>query len=105
MNKKEILKKLQEKNKNFRLPSEMDFTIQDNVLIIEMTEKGLISNMQTDAAAFEGWAVCLKAWLPNLINQVVITGHTPKDISNKQTLPKIFVPIGQVFIHIFVGVH
>lgn len=31
MNKKEILKKLQEKNKNFRLPSEMDFTIQDNV--------------------------------------------------------------------------
>lgn len=83
MNKKEILKKLQEKNKNFRLPSEMDFTIQDNVLIIEMTEKGLISNMQTDAAAFEGWAVCLKAWLPNLINQVVITGHTPKDILNK----------------------
>ena len=79
MNKEEILKKLQEKNKNIRLPSEMDFTIQDNVLTIGMTEKGLISNMQTDAAAFEGWAICLKAWLPEFVDKVIIKGDTASE--------------------------
>ena len=83
MKKEEILKKLQEKNKNIRLPSEMDFTIQDNVLTIGMTEKGLISNMQTDAAAFEGWAICLKAWLPEFVDKVIIKGDPQKDKNNR----------------------
>lgn len=83
MKKEEILKKLQEKNKNIRLPSGMDFTIQDNVLTIGMTEKGLISNMQTDAAAFEGWAICLKAWLPEFVDKVIIKGDPQKDKNNR----------------------
>lgn len=74
MDRKEILEKLQSTNKNLRLPSGMDFNIHDKVLTIKMEEKGLMNNMQTDASAFEGWAICLKAWLPEYITEVIIAG-------------------------------
>lgn len=83
MDQKEIIEKLQAKNKNLRLPSGMDFNIQNKVLTIGMKEKGLTANMQTDDSAFEGWAICLKAWLPELIDQVNIEGKTPPNISDK----------------------
>ena len=83
MNKKEILEKLQLENKNLRLPSGIDFNIKDKVLTISMTKKGLTENMQTDASAFEGWAIFLIAWLPNMINQVIIDGELPTDTSDK----------------------
>lgn len=34
-------------------------------------------NMQTDNAAFEGWAVCLKAWLPDKIAHVELKWDKP----------------------------
>lgn len=34
-------------------------------------------NMQTDNAAFEGWAVCLKAWMPDSIEKVVLGWDMP----------------------------
>lgn len=83
MNSIEILEKLQAKNKNFRLPSGMKFSVEDKVLTIKMEEKGLTSNMQTDDSAFEGWAICLKAWLPELIDQVNIEGKVPTNVSDK----------------------
>ena len=77
MNKEQILKELQAKNKNLRLPSGMGFSIEDKVLTIRMEENGLTSNMQTDTSAFEGWAICLKAWLPEYISEVKIEGGRP----------------------------
>ena len=74
MNKEQILEKLQSINKKLRLPSGMGFSIEDKVLTIMMKEKGLTANMQTDASAFEGWAICLKAWLPECITEVIIAG-------------------------------
>ena len=74
MNKEQIEKMLQEKSKNLRLPSRMGFFIEDKVLTITMEKEGLIANMQTDASAFEGWAICLKAWLPEYISAVKIGG-------------------------------
>ena len=74
MNSVEILEKLQAKNKNFRLPSGMKFSVEDKVLTIKMEEKGLTSNMQTDDSAFEGWAICLKTLLPECIDMVKISG-------------------------------
>lgn len=74
MNKEQILEILQAKNKNLRLPSGMGFSIENKVLTITMEEKGLTANMQTDASAFEGWAICLKAWLPEYISAVKIGG-------------------------------
>ena len=84
MNKEQILKKLQAKNKNLRLLTEMDFNIdEDKVLTIGMNKKGLTSNMQDDSAAFEGWAICLKAWLPESIDKVVINGDSSDDKNNQ----------------------
>lgn len=34
-------------------------------------------NMQTDNAAFEGWAVCLKAWFPDKIQKVILRWDIP----------------------------
>ncbi|MCQ2182145.1 MAG: hypothetical protein MJY89_01910 [Bacteroidales bacterium] len=34
-------------------------------------------NMQTDNAAFEGWAICLKSWLPDLVEKVVLGWDMP----------------------------
>ena len=75
------------------LPQYISFTIQENTkklcLYIE-EQKGILSgkevienatcnNMQTDNAAFEGWAVCLKAWLPNAISTVELKWDEPSD--------------------------
>ena len=83
MKEEEILKLLQAKNKNLQLPSGMGFSIEDKTLTIAMKEKGMIANMQTDASAFEGWAICLKAWLPELIDDVNIEREKPIDSSDQ----------------------
>ena len=84
MDRNEILKELQKKNSNLQLPTEMDFNIdEDKVLTIGMKKKGLTVNMQDDSAAFEGWAICLKAWLPEFIDKVVINGEFPDDKNNQ----------------------
>lgn len=38
------------------------------------------NNMQTDNAAFEGWAICLKAWLPQDIEFVELSWDIPHDM-------------------------
>ena len=72
MNKEKILKKIQGEcgNMSIRFPSEIDFSILGNKLQIKIIGDAIFNNMQTDGASFEGWAVCLKAWLPGLISEV-----------------------------------
>jgi hypothetical protein len=74
MNKNDILKglKVRTQKMRLRLPDDMDFEIQGDVLTITLSEKGVLGNMQDDPSAFEGWALCLKAWLPKLIKHVSI---------------------------------
>jgi hypothetical protein len=50
----------------------MDFEIQGGVLTITLSEKGVTGNMQDNPSAFEGWALCIKAWLPELVRKVCI---------------------------------
>lgn len=84
MDRIEILKELQKENSNLQLPAEMDFNIdEDKVLTIGMKKKGLTGTMQDDSAAFEGWAICLKAWLPESIDKVVVNGDFPDDKNNQ----------------------
>lgn len=71
MTKNEIIKFLNDVNPNLRLPKYIDFRIESNTLFLQLPSKGLTSNMQTNEAAFEGWAICLKAWIPT-INKVHI---------------------------------
>lgn len=74
MENKEIIKKLREttNNPNISLPSSINFNIENKILKISLSDKGVCANMQTNESAFEGWAMCLKAWLPELVEQVSI---------------------------------
>lgn len=63
------------------LPSQIDFNIEGKTLVIQLRPKGLIENMQSDPAAFEGWAMCLKANYPKHFSNVVIQWE-PLDIGS-----------------------
>ncbi|MBD5239422.1 MAG: hypothetical protein HDS64_06590 [Bacteroidales bacterium] len=64
--KESILKTLQAIIPSAKLPSRMDFEISKGCLNIRMAESGVISNMQEDNSAFEGWAVVIKAAIPEV---------------------------------------
>lgn len=73
------------------LPKYISFTIKENKLClyiqeqegvcedIKVKENATCHNMQSDNAAFEGWAICLKAWLPNAISTVELKWDEPLD--------------------------
>ena len=80
------------RSRNIILPKYISFNIQeDKKLLLNIEEqKGIFAgeeialnatckNMQTDNAAFEGWAVCLKAWLPDDIKTVELKWDVPKE--------------------------
>ncbi|MDR1880028.1 MAG: hypothetical protein LBQ78_03770 [Tannerellaceae bacterium] len=75
MNKKEIIKQLQSitGNPNVSLPVWIDFEIREGLLLVGLSRQGIFKNMQEDDSAFEGWAICLKAWLPERIKNVQIS--------------------------------
>lgn len=70
---------IQEESKKLFLNIEEQEGICDNKTVIE---NATCKNMQTDNAAFEGWAVCLKAWLPDIIKSVELKWDKPHDIKN-----------------------
>lgn len=73
MNKNDIIKKLRElsKNVNVSLPNGIDFNLNDGVLTLNVSGKGVVKNMQTDGSAFEGWAICIKSWMKEIENVVI----------------------------------
>lgn len=87
MEKQEILNLLKDKKelckKRINLPQHVDFKIVGKTLVIHLHEYGLYQNMQYNNAAFEGWAICIKTWLPDLIEKVIINGEIPANKSNK----------------------
>lgn len=64
-----------------KLPSGVKFELEGMTLYIGLEKKGLISNMQVDSSAFEGWALVLMANYPELIKDIVIE-WTPLDLSS-----------------------
>ena len=87
MEKKEILNLLKSKKdlskKRIVFPKHVDFKIVDKTLEIFLHEYGLFQNMQYNNATFEGWAICLKAWLPEMIDKVIINGEIPTEKTKK----------------------
>jgi len=65
--------------RNIVLPKNISFTIIDDSqkLFMYIDGQAVGQNMQTDNAAFEGWAVCLKAWLTDRINYVKLKWDKP----------------------------
>ena len=74
MNKEKLLEtiKLKVKNNIIRFPSQIDLYVDGKTLIIRVNADGVCNNMQTDGAAFEGWAICLKSWLPETVCNVLL---------------------------------
>lgn len=75
----------------------MDFLSEDGILHITMTTTGLMENMQTDVAAFEGWAVAIKTICPDLANKVIIAWEHPSETAQKEN--KTGVPHYNRFIY------
>ena len=84
------------RSRKIDLPKYISFTISDDSkkLLLNIEEQiasrdseevilnATCNNMQTDNAAFEGWAVCLKAWLPHKIETVELKWDIPHDIKD-----------------------
>lgn len=67
MKKKDILKSLKARcNNDLKLPSQLGMEIVQERLIITLQGDATITNMQADGAAFEGWALVLKRWIPEI---------------------------------------
>jgi len=75
MDKKVILENIKKHCKSAKFPRDIDFRIERNTLYITLHFKGLVSNMQTDCAAFEGWAMVIKHHIG--ADHVVLNWETP----------------------------
>lgn len=76
-----------------KFPQYISFSLmEDKTLLMYIQEQkrkneilnATCQNMQSDNAAFEGWAICLKAWLPNEINKVVLKWDAPDEKTRKK---------------------
>lgn len=82
------------RQRKITLPKYISFTLQKDKkkLLLNIEEQigickgkevvlnATCNNMQTDNAAFEGWAICLKAWFPKDIETVKLSWDIPHDI-------------------------
>jgi len=87
MTKQEIASQLNTicKHTSIKMPSSLTMSIEDGCLTINIPSKELVQNMQTDSAAFEGWALVLKNWIKD-INKVIIKWDClfDKNLTEKQ---------------------
>lgn len=80
MNKNELLTLIWQKidNKNIRFPSQIEFCVENGTLNIGISADATCNNMQTDGAAFEGWAICIKSQLPEIVSIVQLSWKKPE---------------------------
>lgn len=87
MNKDHLLKTLKKITSSAKLPSQLNLETSDDCLFVKVSERGVIANMQEDMSAFEGWAIVIKAALPE-INRVIIDWDDPKYTPEKEKAQK-----------------
>jgi hypothetical protein len=69
-------------NRNVKLPSKLRIDRTETGLLFHVGVDAVTANMQTDAAAFEAWALVLRLWLEKSVPQVVLDWDEPKGASN-----------------------
>lgn len=84
--------KIKTQSPKITLPDYIEFKIINSTLYMEMIEtereNGRVlnsvcdDNMQADNAAFEGWAICIKAWLPEMVDRVCLKWTLPASADN-----------------------
>ena len=79
---REEFKKSNKIRRNIKLPKTQDigFVVEDNIVKIKLSEKCVLSNMQSDIGAFDGWAIVLKRW--GNYDKVIVTWDIPAEIEN-----------------------
>lgn len=82
----ELKKALQSRVAGADLTSEFGYALnpKNKNLTLTIRRKGIVGNMQTDASAFESWAIVLKYYLHDLIDTVTIDWECDIDIANKE---------------------
>ena len=80
MDKQGILKQLKEVTeiKRLKFPERINLTSENGILCVEMTEGGLLANMQENQSAFEAWIIAIKATCPELVHKAVIRWSHPE---------------------------
>ncbi len=63
-------------NSGYPLTSGIGFHKEGRNLILTLSKRSLVSNMQSDAGAFEGWALCLFANNPGIYEKIFIQWNT-----------------------------
>ena len=85
-NNQTVLKKIKEgflvspSKNHLTLPGNINFIEDNNDVIIDLSEKCVIQNMQEDCAAFEGWSLVLK--IIGKYKKVKISWKEPIDLGN-----------------------
>ena len=59
-------------NSGYSLTSGIGFHKEGRNLVLTLCKRSLVSNMQSDAGAFEGWALCLFANNPGIYKKILI---------------------------------
>ena len=89
--KERVPKAVSGRTRSVKLPKYISFVIQETTRTLQIyiqEQEGICdgrkvilnatcNNMQSDNAAFEGWAICLKAWLPEYIERVILKWDSP----------------------------
>lgn len=91
-----LVKELKEKtdNNNIKLPQYISFILEEHSTILlyiqeQIADNGKIlnalsKNMQGDNAAFEGWAIVLKAWCPDKASKVRLKWDVPSQMTSNE---------------------
>jgi hypothetical protein len=92
--KQELLKELREayrryaesrngRNRNIKLPSALGIEPGRGGLLLSLNAEAVTSNMQTDAAAGEAWALVLRLWLgKERVPHVLLDWEEPRDVQD-----------------------
>ena len=63
-------------NDNLKFPSQIQLSFKEFTLTMHINGKGVRDNMQTNGSAFEGWAICIKAYIPEIKN-IILSWDNP----------------------------
>lgn len=73
-------------NSGFPLPTGIKFNKDGRTLVLTLDRQSLVSNMQSDQSAFEGWSLCLFANNSDLFNRIRIVWEPIVGYQNKEVL-------------------
>ncbi len=70
----------------YPLPTGISFSKEGRTLVLTLNKKSLVSNMQSDLSAFEGWSLCVFANNPGIFNRIRIDWKPIDGYQDKKVL-------------------